>query len=173
MQRIIQTLSPPLAPLAADLLDCALDGARLNFGVDGYLRPALITGNYSTDKPGAVMVLPNMNPENKPAVLAFINEQRRQNDICALVVECWQSILPRAEFANAYRERITPPSQDPKRTECVMVTLYEGGRIVALTAEITRQGGGFPTLGEWRKWHDTATNPRPLVGNFAAPAAIN
>jgi hypothetical protein len=85
MQRIIQTLSPPLAPLAADLLDCALDGARLNFGVDGYLRPALITGNYSTDKPGTVILLPNMNPENKPAITAFINQQRRQNDICALV----------------------------------------------------------------------------------------
>ena len=173
MQRIIQTLSPPLAPLAADLLDCALDGARLNFGVDGYLRPALITGNYSTDKPGAVVPLPNMIPENKPAITAFINQQRRQNDICALVVECWQSILPRSEFTNAYQGRITPPSEDPKRTECVMVTLYEGGRIVALTAEITRQDGGFPNLGEWRIWHDTANNPRPLVGNFAAPVEIN
>ena len=173
MQSIIATLAPPLSPVAADLLDCALDGARSNFDRDGYLHAALITGNYSPAKPGAVIVLPGMSPETKPAITAFINQQRRQNDLCALVVECWKSVLPKSEFANAYQERITPPSQDPKRTECVMVMLYEGGRIVGITAEITRQDGGFPTLREWCLWHDTATNPRPLVGNLAAPVGIN
>lgn len=162
MQSIIATLAPPLSPVAADLLDCALDGARSNFDRDGYLHAAIITGNYSPAKPWAVIVLPGMSPETKPAITAFINQQRRQNDLCALALECWQAVLPKSEFANAYQERITPPSQDPKRTECVMVTLYEGGRIVAITAEITRQDGGFPNLMEWCLWHDTATNPRPL-----------
>lgn len=49
MQSIIATLAPTLA---ADLLDCALEGARRNFSLDGYLHAALITGNYSPAKPG-------------------------------------------------------------------------------------------------------------------------
>lgn len=171
MQKILQTIQPAVPPLGAELLDCALDGARQTFNADGYLTAALLTGNAA--RPGAVIMLDNMTPGTKPAILGFINQQRKQNEACVLVLECWRSILPRSEFGNAYQERITPPIEDPNHTECVMVTLYQGGRIVSFTAEITRQDGGFPTLGAWEVWHDTATNARPLVGNLGAPGGIN
>jgi hypothetical protein len=173
MQTILQTITPPLSPLGMEVLDCALEGARLNFSADGYLKAALITGNEDPARPGAIIMLANTSPEAKPAMVRFIHQQREQNDACVLVVECWQSILPPSEFGRAYQERITPPSEDPNRTECVMVTLYEGGRIVAFIAEITRQDNGAPTLGDWWVWHDTAATTRPLVGNFAAPAEVN
>lgn len=115
-----------------NLVEAMIEGAKHFFEEYKEVPPAM-----TCFAPGfSPMVFPSVhhNDAEKACVWAFLRFLRETHPVVVLVSEIWAS--KRDKGNDPYKQ--TRPSEDPKRTEMVMISVWDESRTILIGADITR-----------------------------------
>jgi len=139
-------------------VEAMIDGARHFWEQKQEIPPAVSV--VSPDGEPNVFPAIHRNDVEKACVWAFIRFLRATHPVVLLISEIWASEVKKEEDVKS-RPR---PSEDPNRTELVMITLWEGDRTLWISADINRNPD---TLGEFLVRMDTADEGCTVTGALA------
>lgn len=137
---------PTLSNEAAAVVKGAVEGAIGMFAEEHEVLPAIL----ATDNKGKPHVYPaeHRNQKEKEVVWALLRYLRKVHPVTLLVSEVWLSRYDNPKKLKQY----VPPSQDPNRSEAVMLHLADHKRHLLIAADITRHPDH---LGEFTVRHDS------------------
>ncbi len=148
MNSITDTLGT-LLPDARKLAGVILKQSRFCFETDGEVLPCAFF--VTADGQPSIVGVPELSDETKPSVWAMVAHLRRTHPITAFVSEVWVAHCDKSNMNPDGTVKVMPRN-DPNKTECIMIVLWQGKRHVSFTADITRN----PTnLGEWKVMFDS------------------
>ena len=148
MNSLTDTLGT-LLPDARNLAEGVMAGARQGFNKDGQVNPCAFFVTTGGD-PG-IVAIPELTDSTKPSVWAMVGQLRKTHPIVAFISEVWMALCDKTNM-NPDGSLKVMPRNNPNRTECLMLVLWQGPRYISFTAEITRN----PThLGDWKVMFDS------------------
>lgn len=145
-------------------VESAIEGARHFFDESGEIPPA-ITCVDENDDPHVYPAV-HRNDVEKQCAWAFLRFLRETHPIVLLISEVWVSTCGKDEDL---RDR-PRPSQDPKRKELCMISLWDGKRSLWIAADITRNPN---KLGEFTVRLDSNDEDCSVTGELAKGKTYN
>lgn len=143
---------------ARKAVEAMIDGAKKFFADDGEVPSAVTV--VTEDRQPNVFPIIHHNDIEKYCMWAFVRFLRETHPIVMMVSEIWASKCEKGQDPFA----MPRPSQDPKRTEFVMIAFWERGRTMWITAKIDRKTN---TLGEFAVAFDTNDEGCSVAGELA------
>ena len=150
LQDTLGTLNTPVK----ELVEMVMSTSREIFESGKQVDPALF---FIKPDDGSMVVVevPNymMSDEKKPELWDTVRKLRRKVPTVAFISEVWESRPKKGDGIVGEDEKVkVMPRDDPNRTECVMLNLWEGIRIITFKAAITRNPD---KLGGWEACWDS------------------
>ena len=141
------TLMPDASWLVTIIMECS----RRGFMDEGGSLPPCAFSVSVDGTPDVHLIQTDFTDETKPAVWAMVRELRKTRPVVAFISEVWVARCDK-DGMNEDGSLKVMPRDNPNRTECLMLVLWQGPRHISITAEITRN----PThLGEWEVMFDS------------------
>lgn len=132
------------------MLESAMTGARELFKEEGSVSPVIFSANEDESNI-RVHEIAVFDDDTKPAVFATMRLLRKTCPATLFITEIWQSKAKQEDVTKDFRVKVMP-SDDPDHTESIMITMWQGKRVITINAEITRNPDA---LGEWKVFYDS------------------